>query len=361
MTGIAPDPASDATADGWLEPGRLAVAFGCAGTRLDVEERAFFADARPLGFVLFARNCAEPAQVAGLVEDLRETVSDPFAPVLIDQEGGRVERLKPPHWRHAPPAREFGALWAQNRRAGREAAMLNARLIGDDLASLGITVDCAPVLDVAAPETHRAIGDRAFGSDPDQVADLGQAAAEGLEAAGVTPVIKHLPGQGRAAVDSHHELPRIAAGRAELMRVDFAPFRTLNGLPWGLVGHFVLEQVDRDRAASVSPTVIGDIVRGAIGFDGVLASDDINMQALGGTLAERTAALLAAGCDLVLHCNGVLVEMREVAAAAAPLTGAARMRLLIAERRRLAARAAPLDREAALARLAQLMGEPGDA
>jgi beta-N-acetylhexosaminidase len=352
--GLAPD----APADGWPGPGRLAVAFGCAGHALTADERAFFADVRPLGFILFARNCAEPAQVAALVAAMRETVGDPFAPVLIDQEGGRVQRLKPPQWRHAPPARAFGDLWLRDRTAAREAAALNARLIGEDLAALGVTVDCAPVLDVAVPETHPAIGDRAFGADPLQVAELGWAMAEGLEAAGVTPVIKHLPGHGRAVVDSHLELPRIAAGREALEASDFVPFRALADLPWGMVGHLVIEAVDPARAASVSPAVIGDLIRGALRFDGVLASDDISMQALGGSLGERTRALLAAGCDLVLHCNGVLAEMREVAAAAAPLTGDARMRLLRAERRRLTARQAPPEREAAIARLAQLMEEP---
>ncbi|MGF1627180.1 MAG: beta-N-acetylhexosaminidase [Alphaproteobacteria bacterium] len=348
-------------AEGWPEPERLAVAFGCAGPALLADERAFFADARPLGFILFARNCIEPTQVTALVDDLRASIGDPFAPVLIDQEGGRVQRLKPPHWRDAPPARLFGQLWLQNRAAGREAAMLNAQLIGDDLAALGVTVDCAPVLDVAVPETHPAIGDRAFGDDPDQVAELGRAVAAGLEAAGVTPVIKHLPGHGRATVDSHAALPSITADRAELRRIDFAPFRALADAPWGIVGHLVLTAVDPERAASVSPTVVDDIIRRAIGFGGVLAADDISMGALGGSLGNRTNALLGAGCDLVLHCNGVLAEMAEVAAAAAPLTAAARLRLLKAERQRLTARRTPVPREVALARLTQLLGEPGDA
>jgi beta-N-acetylhexosaminidase len=356
VTATEPD-----TPDAWLEADRRSVVFGCAGPVLSAEERTFFADVRPLGFILFARNCVEPEQVTALVADLRATVGSPFVPVLIDQEGGRVERLKPPHWRHAPPARLFGQLWAQNRAAGREATELNARLTGEDLAALGITVNCAPVLDVAVAETHPAIGDRAYGSDPDQVADLGRAVASGLEAAGVTPVMKHLPGHGRASVDSHLELPRVAADRTELSLSDFAPFHALAGLPWGMVGHVVLDAVDAELAASVSPTVIGDIVRGAIGFNGVLASDDINMQALGGSLADRTRALIAAGCDVVLHCNGVLGQMAEVAAAAPPLTAAARSRLLRAERRRLTARQAPQAREAALARLMQLIGEPGDA
>lgn len=359
MTVDPPQPADGGAGD-WLEPGRLAVVFGCAGLAATPAERAFFAASQPLGFILFARNCEHPDQVAALVDDLRGCIGDPFAPILIDQEGGRVQRLKPPHWRQAPPARLFGDLWRQNRTAGREAADLNARLIGADLAALGITVNCAPVLDVAVPETHQAVGDRAYGTDADLVTELGRAVCQGLEAAGVTPVIKHLPGLGRASVDSHAELPTIVTDRGELARIDYAPFRALTDWPWGLVGHMIFSAVDT-RAASVSPVIIADIIRGAIGFDGVLASDDINMRALGGSVADRTRHLLAAGCDLVLHCNGDLAEMEQVAAAAAPLTAAARMRLLKAERRRLTARQATLDRDAALARLTQLLGQSGDA
>lgn len=347
---------ADQLSDDWPGPERLAVVFGCAGPVLSAEEKAFFATERPLGFILFARNCIDPDQVAALVDDLRASVDDPFAPVLIDQEGGRVERLKPPHWRHAPPARLFGELWQQNRAAGEEAARLNAQLIGADLAELGITVCCAPVLDVAVPETHGAIGDRAYGTDADQVTALGRAVCAGLEAAGITPVIKHLPGHGRATVDSHATLPRIAADRSELRRIDFAPFRALVDCPWGLVGHIVIEAVDPDRAASVSPVVIDDIVRAAIGYRGVLASDDINMGALGGAIGARARAVLDAGCDVALHCNGRLDEMADVARAAVRLTPEARMRLLGAEHRRMAGRAAEFDREAALARLAQLVG-----
>ena len=347
---------ADELSEDWPGPERLAVVFGCAGPVLKPEERAFFAAERPLGFILFARNCSDPDRVAALVDDLRASVDDPFAPVLIDQEGGRVERLKPPHWRHAPPARQFGELWQRNRAAGEEAARLNARLIGADLAELGITVCCAPVLDVTVPETHDAIGDRAFGTEPEQVTALGRAVCAGLEAAGVTPVIKHLPGHGRATVDSHATLPRIAADRSELRRIDFAPFRALVDCPWGLVGHIVIEAVDPDRAASVSPAVIDDIVRAAIGYQGVLASDDINMGALGGAIGDRARAVLDAGCDVALHCNGRLDEMVDVARGAVRLTAEARARLLGAELRRLAGRAAEFDREAALARLAQLVG-----
>ncbi|MEZ5669709.1 MAG: beta-N-acetylhexosaminidase [Alphaproteobacteria bacterium] len=342
-----------------LPDDRLAVVFGCAGTALSDDECRFFRRVRPLGFILFARNCAEPAQVAALVADMRAAVGDPFVPVLIDQEGGRVERLKPPHWRHAPPASAFGQLFERDAAAATEAAHLNARLIAADLDALGITVDCAPVLDLLLPETHRAIGDRAFAARPERVAALGAAVRAGLEAGGVTPVIKHLPGHGRATVDSHADLPRIAVPRATLENDDFAPFRALRNCPWGIVGHLLIEAIDPDRPASLSPAVIDEAIRGAIGFDGVLATDDINMGALGGDLGWRTRALLDAGCDVVLHCNGDLDQMHVVAAAAGRLTAAARMRLLQAERRRLTIPRSPLDREHALARLEDLLGEAG--
>ena len=261
-----------AAVENGLPEDRLAVVFGCAGAELTAEERDFLADARPLGFILFGRNCIDPVQVAQLVGDLRGTVGDAFIPVLIDQEGGRVERLKPPHWRHAPPARRFGDVWQVDHNAGIEAVRLSAALMADDLARLGITVDCAPVLDVATGQTHEAIGDRAFGETPAMVTALAHAVCQGLEGGGITPVIKHLPGHGRAAVDSHLVLPRIAASRLDLETVDFAPFRALADCPWGIVGHLLLEAIDPERPASMSPTVIRDCIRGTIGFNGVLAS-----------------------------------------------------------------------------------------
>ncbi|MEX0815546.1 MAG: beta-N-acetylhexosaminidase [Dongiaceae bacterium] len=299
---------------------RIAVIFGCAGPTLDDAERRFFRAADPLGFILFKRNCAAPEQVRRLVGELRDAVGRADAPVLIDQEGGRVTRLGPPHWRTAPPAARFGLLAARDRDAAIEATRVNARLLAADLADLGITVDCAPVLDLRLPGAHDAIGDRAFHSDPEVVALLGRAMAEGLLAGGVIPVVKHMPGHGRAMVDSHAALPRVATSRSELEHTDFRPFRALNDLPWGMTAHVVFEAIDPARPTSTSPIVIGEVIRGHIGFDGLLVSDDVSMQALEGSLADRTRAALAAGCDVALHCNARIQEMEAVAAAAAPLS-----------------------------------------
>ena len=305
----------------------IAIIFGCAGPTLDDAERRFFRAADPLGFILFKRNCAAPKQVRLLVAELRDAVGRADAPVLIDQEGGRVARLGPPHWRTAPPAARFGLLAARDRDAAIEAARVNARLMAADLAELGITVDCAPVLDLRLPGAHDVIGDRAFHSDPEVVALLGRATADGLLAGGVIPVVKHMPGHGRAMVDSHAALPRVATSRSELEHTDFRPFRALNDLPWGMTAHVVYEAIDPERPASTSPVVIGEIIRGHIGFDGLLVSDDLSMQALEGSLADRTRAALAAGCDVALHCNGRITEMEAVAAAAAPLSARAAERL----------------------------------
>ncbi len=304
-----------------------AAVYGCAGPTLGSEERRFFAAANPLGFILFARNLEEPRQARALVAALREAVGRPDAPVLIDQEGGRVARLKPPHWRAAPAAERFGRLAARNRSTAVEAARLNARLIAAELTDLGITVDCAPVLDLRYPGAHEAIGDRAFANDPELVAVLGRAVAEGLMEGGVIPVIKHIPGHGRATVDSHRELPRVTAPLAQLERTDFAPFRALNDMPWAMTAHIVYRSVDAERPATTSARVIGDVIRGRIGFSGLLLSDDIAMDALSGGPAERARAALAAGCDVVLHCNGKLEEMAAVAAAASPLSTAAMARV----------------------------------
>jgi beta-N-acetylhexosaminidase len=303
------------------------VIFASSGPELTTWERDFFADADPLGFILFARNCMTPGQVSALVADFRQAVGRADAPVLIDQEGGRVQRLRPPEWRAAPPAARFGALAETDPAGGREAARMNARLIGDELAALGIDVDCAPVLDLRRPETHAAIGDRAFGSDPALVAELGRAVCEGLEAAGVQPVIKHLPGHGRAWADSHLELPRVSASRAELEASDFEAFRRLSDVTWAMTAHIVFEAVDPDRSATVSPVMIQEVIRGSIGFGGVLVGDDLSMEALSGTLAERTGAVLAAGCDLVLHCTGRAEEMPAVAEAAGTISPQTRNRL----------------------------------
>ncbi len=330
-----------------------AVIFGLAGPEPSARERALFADADPLGFILFARNCVRPEQVRTLVAELRATVGRDDAPVLVDQEGGRVQRMGPPHWRAAPPAACFAAMAEADEAAALEAAWLNARLLAADLADLGITVDCAPVLDIPQPGAHDVIGDRAAGATPAEAAMFGRVTCGGLLAGGVLPVIKHLPGHGRATADSHVGLPVVRAARDELERVDFAPFQALNGMPWGMTAHVVYTALDDARPATISPIVIADIIRGAIGFDGVLVSDDICMGALGGPIGQRAAAALAAGCDLVLHCNGVFEEMESVAAACPAVTPEARDRLERAEALRLAPE--PFDAGEARVRLAAFL------
>jgi beta-N-acetylhexosaminidase len=335
-----------------------AVIYGLSGPRITSEERRFFAATDPLGFILFARNIGEPPAVRELVASLRELVEREDAPVLIDQEGGRVQRLKPPHWRAAPPAAQFGALYRHAADAGLEAARLNAQLIAMELAALGITVDCAPVLDLSVPGAHDVIGDRAFDRDPAIVAALGAAACEGLRAAGVMPVIKHIPGHGRAAVDSHHDLPTVDAPAALLEPSDFEPFRRVGGGAnaarcWAMTAHIVYQAYDATAPLTLSARAIERVVRGAIGFDGVLLSDDVSMQALAGDVGARAAGALAAGCDVVLHCNGDMAEMREIARTVGPLDARARERLA----RAAAALPAPaaLDTGAVRARLDSLL------
>jgi beta-N-acetylhexosaminidase len=296
---------------------------------------------QPFGFILFARNVQEPDQVRRLVSDLRAAVDRPDVPVLVDQEGGRVQRLKPPHWRAALPAARFGALRAPK---APKAVFLNHQLIGAELAALGIDVDCAPLLDVQQPGAHDVIGDRSFGSDPEQVTLLGRAAADGLISAGITPVIKHIPGHGRSMVDSHHQLPRVPTPLEELRRIDFLPFRNLRDLPWGMTAHIVYEAVDPTSPATLSAKVIGEIIRGEIGFDGLLLSDDMSMKALNGSMDELTRRALAAGCDVALHCNGKMEEMRLVATGASPLSKAAEERYTRGRRQIGKARVAQVDR-----------------
>lgn len=298
-----------------------AAVYGCAGPRLSEAERRFFAAADPFGFILFARNVESPDQVRSLVAALHQTVSRE-CPVLIDQEGGRVARLGPPHWRHAPAAERFGRLAARDRAAAVEAARLNARLIAAELRRLGIGANCAPVLDLRMPGGHDIVGDRAFSGDPQLVAALGRAFADGLLAGGVVPIMKHIPGHGRAAADSHLDLPVVEASMAELDGTDFVPFRLLHDLPCAMTAHVLYRAIDAERPATVSPTVIAEAIRGRIGFDGLLMSDDLSMQALAGTLHERARGALDAGCDVVLHCNGEMAEMEQVAAAAGPLSEA---------------------------------------
>ncbi|MFZ1991370.1 MAG: beta-N-acetylhexosaminidase, partial [Alphaproteobacteria bacterium] len=293
---------------------------------LTANERAFFKSAEPWGFILFQRNCVSRAQVRELTDDLRAlTARDPL-PVLIDEEGGRVQRLKPPEWRRRPAMRTFGKLYEIDRARGLEAARLNAQLIAEDLAELGINVDCVPSLDVPVPGGHDIIGDRAFGEDPAEVAALGRAVAETVLAAGVLPVIKHMPGHGRATLDTHEALPRVSTPRAELSRTDFAPFKALNDQALGMSAHVIFETIDPDLPATLSPKVISEIIRGEIGFQGLLMTDDLNMNALQGTVASRASRALSAGIDVILHCNGKLGDMEEIAKIVPKLAGKSKAR-----------------------------------
>ena len=303
-----------------------AVIFGCAGTAITAEEKAFFRDVDPLGFILFARNVADPDQMRRLTGELRNAIGKDDAPILIDQEGGRVARLKPPHWRTMPAAAKFGEIAAIDRARAAQAVRINHELLAGELRAIGVTVDCTPCLDLKRPETTGAIGDRAFAADPHLVADLGRAAAEGLLAGGVIPVIKHMPGHGRATVDSHLDLPTIDADFDELAESDFVPFRKLNDLPWGITAHLVYKEIDPERPATLSPRVINEVIRGEIGFQGLLLSDDMSMKALKGTLDVLARGLIDAGCDVALHCNGNMAEMRLVASGCGPLSAAAVLR-----------------------------------
>ena len=309
------------------------VIFGCEGLELTSWEKSFFQGSDPLGFILFARNCETPDQLRGLVADLRDSVGRADAPVLIDQEGGRVARLKPPHWRKAPPARCLGILAETDLAAGIRAAEINARLLAWELMVLGINVDCIPLLDCPCAGAHDVIGDRAFGTDTETIAALGQAVCDGLLAGGVLPVAKHLPGHGRAEVDSHHELPRVSASLEALRETDFTPFKALKDAPWGMTAHVVFEAIDPDNPATTSKKVIEEVIRREMGFDGLLLSDDLSMSALDGSLGERASASLAAGCDVALHCNGKAEEMEAVATAAGRLSEAAQRRIEAGSRR----------------------------
>ena len=332
-----------------------AAIFAPAGFDLGAGEKSFFAEADPAGFILFARNCESPDQIRRLTAGLRACVGRSDAPILIDQEGGTVARLKPPHWPARPGGPRFGELARRDRSAAIEAVELNARLIADDLRALGIDVDCIPMLDVPAPNAHDIIAGRAFGTDPEIVAALGQAVCRGLAAGGIAPVIKHMPGHGRASADSHEQLPVVDAPRAELGEVDFAPFRALRDAPWGMTAHVVYRGIDESEPASTSSVIIGEIIRGEIGFDGVLLSDDLGMKALGGDFGDRAAKCIAAGCDIVLHCSGDAAEMRAVADVVDVLSGPAAVRL---ERAIASCRAPqPFDRAAADKRLAALLDE----
>ena len=312
--------------------GRMAAVFGCAGPVLLPEERAFFREADSFGFILFARNIEDPAQVARLTADLRAAVGRD-APVLIDQEGGRVQRMRAPHWREwAPPLDTVQA-------AGPQAAQVMAlrmRLIAAELRAVGIDANCAPVADIAGPETHPFLRNRCYGEDAATVARIGRAVADALLAGGVLPVVKHLPGHGRATADTHLHLPTVTAPRAELAATDFAPFRALADLPMAMTAHIVFAAHDPQHPATQSPEMIR-VIRDEIGFGGLLLTDDLNMQALSGGLAQRTRASMAAGCDIALHCKGDMGEMLQVASEAGDMRPETRARALAA----LACRRAP--------------------
>jgi beta-N-acetylhexosaminidase len=327
---------------------------GTSGLNLTAEEREFLRVERPWGLILFKRNVDTPLQVARLVQEFRETVGDGDAPVLIDQEGGRVQRLSPPHWPVYPPGAVFGALYDRDRATGLKAARLSAQLIATDLTDLGITVDCLPLADVPVPGADVVIGDRAYGTDPDKVAAIARAVTEGLEQGGVLPVLKHIPGHGRATADTHHRLPVVDALKDDLEAIDFAAFRMLADLPMAMTAHVVFSAIDGAQPATTSATIIETVIRGTIGFQGLLMSDDVSMNALTGSIAERTRAIVSAGCDMVLHCNGKLEEMRQVAGEAPELSAQA----LDRARRALASRKPPqpFDREAARAELDALTG-----
>jgi beta-N-acetylhexosaminidase len=331
---------------------------GFAGTELSDAERAFLREAQPWGFILFKRNIAAPPAVRALVDEVRGILGR-AAPVLIDQEGGRVQRLGPPDWPLYPPGAAYGTLYDRDRQKGLAAAQLGARLIAADLADLHIDVDCLPIADVPVPGADQVVGDRAYGTEPGKVAAIARAVADGLAEGGVLSVLKHIPGHGRATADSHASLPVVNTQRAVLETTDFAAFRPLAGLPMAMTAHVVFTALDPVEPATVSATIVRDVIRDSIGFNGLLMSDDISMGALSGSLAERTRAAIAAGCDVVLHCNGQMPEMQAVAGEAPVLAGQALARADAA----LASKKppAPIDADAgreALLKLLQGVWEP---
>ena len=308
---------------------------GLAGLQVSANECAFLREAQPWGLIIFKRNVSSPDQVQALVRSFRDILGWE-APVLVDQEGGRVQRLGPPQWPVYPPGARYGELYDRVAAAGIAAAGLAGRLIAADLHALGIDVDCLPIADVPVAGGDPVIGDRAYGTEPGKVAAIATAIAQGLLAGGVLPVLKHLPGHGRATADSHARLPVVDADRATLEASDFAAFRPLAQLPLGMTAHVVFSAIDPVAPATTSVTMVREVIRGFIGFQGLLMSDDVSMGALSGTLAERSRAALAAGCDVVLHCNGDLAEMTAVAGVVPELSGAAARRADAALRQRSA-------------------------
>lgn len=302
------------------------VIYGLTGPELTADERALFGRVDPLGYILFKRNCENRAQLRALTDSLREVSGRADVPILIDQEGGRVARMQPPEWPAFPAPGVFDRLYDVAPASAIEAARANAHALALMLAEVGINVDALPLLDVLRPETSGVIGDRALGSEPMRVAALGRAVLDGLARGGVVGIIKHMPGHGRAVVDSHHELPVVSAD-AEALEVDIAPFRALSGAPMAMSAHVVFQAWDAEHPATLSPRVIADIIRGRIGFDGLLMSDDIDMKALSGTPGDKAAAAIAAGCDVVLDCWGRLDEMAEIAERLDDISPVSRARL----------------------------------
>lgn len=310
-----------------------AAIFGLSGLELSPDEKAFFRDADPWGFIVFARNIEGPRQLSRLTNSLRDCVGRD-APILVDQEGGRVARLRPPSWRNAPPAEVFAQMFEREPEAAIEATRINYQLLAHELRDVGLDVNCAPVLDLRVDGADAIIGDRAFGDRPDPIVHLGRAAMDGLMACGVAPVIKHIPGHGRADADSHLALPRVGEERGYLSETDFAPFKALNDAPMAMTAHIVYADIDPENPATTSSDVIGSVIRDEIGFDGLLMTDDLSMKALEGSFRDRGEASIRAGCDILLHCNGDPVEMRPVAEAAPELAGKALERAGIAEKAR---------------------------
>lgn len=333
-----------------------AVTFALAGEKLGKDEKAFFRDCDPWGFILFARNVDQPRQVRALTDSLRDCMGRDV-PVFVDQEGGRVQRLRAPNWRNAPPADRFGQLWDREPELALEAVRINHQLIAHELYAVGLDADYAPCADIRVTGAHDVIGDRAFHADSHAVAAMASAALEGLLDQGVLGVIKHLPGHGRASVDSHHDLPIVDTDEETLAATDFAAFRAIKGALMAMTAHVVYRAIDGDDCATCSSEVIGRIIRGDIGFDGLLMSDDLSMKALAGSLSERTRRALGAGCDMVIHCNGVMAEMAEIANVTPRLDHQALKRADAA----LTARRAPegFDPQAGLEALARLFADAG--
>jgi len=340
---------------------RRALIVGLSGPELRDDEAAFLATERPAGAILFARNCETPDQVRRLTAAIRKAIGSPDVLILIDQEGGRVQRLRPPHWRKLPAARLFGERYAVDPVGALRAAWSIARLTAAELRDLGIDTNCAPVLDVPVPGSHGVIGDRAYGVVPGVVTELGRSVMAGYIAGGVVPVVKHVPGHGRARADSHLELPRVETAREDLERTDFRPFRDLAGAPAAMTAHVVYEAIDPTGPATTSPIVIGRLIREEFGFDGFLMSDDLGMKALSGSIGARAAAAIGAGCDVALECSGNLSSMREAAAAVPLLDGRAaeRFQRCLTITRQIGP-FDPAEAEAALTALLPTAGSPVD-